>query len=236
MSDSRPQLVVDALKAHLKGHGDIDYGSFEVAAGEVALIRGASGSGKSTLLHLLAGVYPVLDASAAPVADTYGRGHVHIGDLALSGLSRAARDALRPRTVSWMPQRQLAISSLPVLDNVLLPIAFAASPAAADRARARGLLQALGVAEHATRLPSTLSVGQLARVCLARALVAQPRVLLVDEPTAALDAASSELVAGQLRQAAAHGMVVVVASHDAELQTLLTRDTATPLRVVELAR
>lgn len=236
MTVMRPPLVVEELRACIAGRDDIVYRAFTLQAGDIALVRGASGSGKSTLLHLLAGVFAVVEPGAARApAAPHGRGRVQVGAVALHGLPTAARDALRPHSIGWMPQRQLAIASLSVLDNVLLPQSFVATVTDADRARAHGLLRALDVADLAERPPATLSIGQLARVCLARALVAQPRLLLVDEPSAALDDATTALVARQLLASAAAGMAVVVASHDAHLQALLAAKSGPPPHLVELA-
>lgn len=189
----------------------LSFGSFALNSGELLLVRGPSGCGKSTLLHLLGGVLPLGSGAGAATVD--GR--------AMAALSGAQRDALRPFVVGWMPQRHSMINSISVLDNVLLPVALARKVTAADRARAFDLLRALDVESLTARRPADVSVGQSARVNLARALVTQPKLLLADEPTAALDEASVSSVAAQLVTYVQSGGGAVVASHDTRLRERL---------------
>jgi len=189
----------------------LDFGSFNVRSGAILLLRGASGAGKSTLLHLLAGVLPV-----GPEA-----GSVSIAGRELSGLSVAQRDRLRPFLVGWMPQRLCLLETLTVRENVLLPLALAGKSDAEGGRRADQLLRSLEIDQLGARRPVAISVGQAARVSLARALVAHPRLLLADEPTAALDADSANLVASALADFVAAGGAAVIASHDADLEDML---------------
>ncbi len=195
-------------------------------AGSILLVRGASGCGKSTLLHLLGGVLSIANDSGTAMLD----------DIDLATISASARDRLRPTVVGWMPQRQFMIHSLSVFENLLLPVALKGAVTAEVRQRATDLLQALAISQLADQRPATLSVGQAARVCLARALLAGPKLLLADEPTAALDDASAQLVAQQIRAFAAVGGAVIVASHDRELRSLLSdaRSTDDAASVEEL--
>lgn len=220
-------LLVDRLRHRYASGRCIDFGRFSVDAGQVLMLRGTSGSGKSTLLHLLAGVLPV----------GQDQGAIQLAGMALHTLSTAQRDCLRPYTVGWMPQRLCLIQSLSVRDNVLLPIALAAgSVSAPDPAtRADALLAALDIAALASRRPRDISVGQAARVSLARALVAQPALLLADEPTAALDAESAARVAQAIAAYAAAGGTAIIASHDEALtQQINAQRPTNPVRQMTL--
>ena len=205
---------------------DLRFGSFKLHAGSVLLVRGPSGCGKSTLLHLLAGVLTLANNSGSLMLDNVN----------LVGLSAAERDRLRPQVVGWMPQRNFMIGSLTVFDNVLLPLALAGRVDADMRRRASSLLLSLAVENLSKARPHTLSVGQTARVSLARALLAKPKLLLADEPTAALDDLSAGLVAEQILAFAATGGAVVVASHDRGFRSLLEADPMASLRDLELPR
>ena len=223
---SEPLLDVRNFSHRYIGRADISFGSFALGAGGVLLVRGASGCGKSTLLHLLGGVLPI--------GVNCGSASLHGLDIAT--LSSAARDQLRPLRVGWMPQRQFMINSLSVLENVLLPASLVGAADAAARGRAAQLLKALAIAELSKQRPATLSVGQAARVCLARALLAKPQLLLADEPTAALDEASSRLVAAQIVACAAAGGAVIVASHDPQLRAWLATENAASFSELALPR
>ncbi len=223
---SEPLLNVCELSHRYAGRADISFGSFALGAGTVLLARGASGGGKSTLLHLLGGVLPIGSNCGSAMFD--GR------DIAT--LSSSARDRLRPLLVGWMPQRQFMINNLSVIENVLLPMSLAGTVDAAARDRAAQLLKALAIPELSNQRPATLSVGQAARVCLARALLAKPKLLLADEPTAALDEASSRLVAAQIIAFAAAGGAAIVASHDPQFRAWLAADNAAKFSELELPR
>ena len=128
------------------------------------------------------------------------------------------------------------INSLSVLDNVLLPMALSGGVDTEVRRRATSLLESLAIVELAAQRPTTLSVGQAARACLARALLAKPKLLLADEPTAALDDASAQLVATQMRAFAAAGGAVLVSSHDRALRSLLEADAVAAIDELVLRR
>lgn len=221
-----PLLTVCDLAHRFAGRAEIAFGSFTLNAGSILLLRGESGCGKSTLLHLLGGVLSISANSGSAVLD--GRD--------IAAMTTSARDRLRPRLVGWMPQRQLMINSLSVLDNVLLPMALSGGVDTEVRRRATSLLESLAIVELAAQRPTTLSVGQAARACLARALLAKPKLLLADEPTAALDDASAQLVATQMRAFAAAGGAVLVSSHDRALRSLLEADAVAAIDELVLPR
>jgi putative ABC transport system ATP-binding protein len=189
--------------------------SFELRPSEIVVLSGRSGSGKSTLLNLVSGVLALARL----------QGSIRVDDLELAGLAQATRDRLRPHTIGWVPQRVHLISALNVFANVMLPISFghASDSATADSLSAKSDFSARALAlmreaeidalEHA--LPAQISVGQASRACVVRALVARPRVLCADEPSAALDRNSSAAIARLFARYAHEGGAALIASHDA---------------------
>src|SRR2546425_4361935 len=150
--------------------------SFKVMPGEAVAIVGASGSGKSTLLGLLAGL------------DTPSSGRVRLDGADLFGLDEDGRAALRARLLGFVFQSFQLLPALNALENVMLPLELAGEAAAANRAAS--MLERVGLAERLRHYPKTLSGGEQQRVALARAFVTQPKLLLADEPTGNLDAAT----------------------------------------------
>jgi len=146
-----------------------------VAAGESVSIRGESGSGKSTLLNLLSG----LDAPDA-------------GEIRWDGSAPSA--GTRARYLGMVFQSFYLIPELDAWQNVLMAGRMLGSPAADSRARARDLLERVGLGERASHLPAQLSGGERQRVAVARALMNSPRLLLADEPTGNLDERTGEAV------------------------------------------
>ncbi len=219
-------LTVRELSHAFTGRPRIAFGSFTLNAGSILLVRGASGSGKSTLLHLLGGVLSIGADCGSALLD----------GMKIGALAAPARDRLRPTVVGWMPQRQYMIDSLSVFDNVLLPMALISRVDGEVNRRATSLMHSLAISELTDQRPATLSVGQAARVCLARALLAKPKLLLADEPTAALDEVSASRVAEQMLAFAATGGAVIVASHDREFRGLLETDTVASISELALPR
>ncbi len=174
---------------------------FEATAGEHWLVLGASGSGKTTFLNLVAGLL-------AP-----SEGEIEVGGQALGALAGGAIDRWRGRTVGIVPQKLHLVSSLSVLQNLLLAPYLAALPA--DRVRALFLLRQLAVEEHSGKKPNQLSHGQAQRVAIARAVMNRPKLLLADEPTANLDDANCLQALDLLEsQALECGATLIVATHD----------------------
>jgi putative ABC transport system ATP-binding protein len=172
-----------------------------IAPATFTAVMGPSGSGKSTLLHCAAG----LDRATA--------GEVLIDGVATGGLSERALTRLRRERVGFVFQAFNLIAALTAAQNVTLPLRLAGRKPAPGAVRA--MLAEVGLADRAGHRPSELSGGQQQRVAIARALVTRPAVLFADEPTGALDAASSREVLRLLRAAVdQHGQTVVMVTHD----------------------
>jgi ABC-type polar amino acid transport system ATPase subunit len=181
--------------------------SFEVARGEIVAIMGASGAGKSTVLRAIAGL------------DPFAGGSIAIDGLRLEAGRLPRRETRREvhRRVGMIFQFHHLFDHLTALQNVwLAPVHVQRQPRAEAERRARELLEQLGVGDRADALPRELSGGEAQRVAIARALAVGPPVLLMDEPTASLDPARRGELAATLRQLAAEGRTLVVATHDAE--------------------
>lgn len=194
--------------------------TLEVAAGEFVALVGASGAGKSTLLQLIGG----LDAPTG--------GEIRVGGRPLHALDEAALARYRLATVGFVFQFFHLIPTLTVLENAALPLLLAGVPKRRALAEATPLLGELDLAERLEHAPETLSGGELKRVSLARAMIARPPLLLVDEPTGGLDSVAGEEVMRLLRRLArARSQTMVMVTHDARAaawadRILLLRDGA----------
>ena len=165
---------------------------------------GPSGSGKTSLLMILAG----LEAATA--------GTVRVAGQALTGLSEDALARFRRTTVGIVFQAFHLIPTMTALENVSIPMELAGAPDAA--ARAAEALKAVGLGHRLTHLPGQLSGGEQQRVALARAFAPRPRLLLADEPTGNLDAATGHVVMDLLfGLQASHGTTLLLITHDPAL-------------------
>jgi putative ABC transport system ATP-binding protein len=186
----------------------------DVAPGELVAIVGASGSGKSTLLHV------------AGALDADFRGEATVAGTALAGLSPEARAELRNRSIGFVFQGFNLLQGFSALENVMLPgmLRRGRAPAAsAVRARAEGALERVGLRDRAADPPARLSGGERQRVAIARALLAGPAVLLADEPTGNLDAATGEGVIRLFAELARDGMSVLVVTHEERVSRAAAR-------------
>jgi putative ABC transport system ATP-binding protein len=176
---------------------------FSVRKGEFLAVTGASGSGKSTLLHLLAGL-------AHPT-----KGRVIIDGVALIDLDDDALTRLRRRRIGIVFQSFNLLPVLTAVENVALPLAVDGVPRAAAEERARKALERVGVAHRAAHRPSEMSGGEQQRVAIARALVAEPVIVLADEPTGNLDSHNGEQVIRLLRSLKDEGgRTILMVTHD----------------------
>ncbi|RMI13521.1 ABC transporter ATP-binding protein [Cellulomonas triticagri] len=174
--------------------------------GSVTAVTGRSGSGKSTLLHLL-GLMLVPDG-----------GEVLLGGRPVHRLPDAERSALRAHHFGFVFQDAALDPTRRVLDAVTETALYQGLDPRRSRARARELMDLLGVDVPAGRVPGQVSGGQAQRVALCRALLGEPSVLLADEPTGNLDPATTDVVLGALTAHARAGGTVVVVTHDPEVE------------------
>lgn len=154
--------------------------SFEVKAGEAVAIVGVSGSGKSTLLGLLAGL------------DTPTAGKVSVNGHDIFALDEDGRAAVRGRLIGFVFQSFQLLPAMTAIENVMLPLELAG--ASAPRETARAMLERVGLGARLQHYPKQLSGGEQQRVAIARAFVTRPALLLADEPTGNLDAATGETI------------------------------------------
>ena len=183
-----------------------------VDAGEFVGVVGRSGSGKTTLMNMIAGL------------DRPTRGKVSVGGTPVHGLAEDELAAWRGRAVGVVFQSFELLPTLSALDNVVLPMDFAGHLGVREqRDRALRLLDAVGVGEHAGKLPSAMSGGQQQRVAIARALANDPELILADEPTGNLDSQTADAVVELFGRLASEGKTVLLVSHDPDLATRVTR-------------
>lgn len=198
----------DGAKGRLPVLRDV---SFSVAEGEFVAIVGRSGSGKSTLLHVLGGL------------DTDYRGEVTVAGLRLTGLDDLALSRYRNETVGFVFQSFHLMSGVSALENVALPARFSVRPPGDLPARAQTALERVGLGRHGQRAPGQLSGGERQRVAIARALFSSPKVLLCDEPTGNLDAATADEVVALFKQLNASGLTIVAVTHEERLRSAASR-------------
>ena len=181
----------------------LDGVDLNLATGELVAVVGPSGSGKSTLLHMLSGI------------DRPTTGEVYVGGAALHELGEDGLSVWRGRGVGIVFQFFQLLPTLTSVENVMLPMDFGNTwPAREREPRAYALLERMGVADQARKLPVTLSGGQQQRVAIARALANDPPFLVADEPTGNLDSRTSGAVIDCFVELAADGRTVAIATHE----------------------
>ena len=185
--------------------------SLTIGEGEFVAIMGASGSGKSTFMNLLG------------CLDTPTTGEYRLAGEKVSDLSGDALAAIRNRRIGFVFQQFNLLPRTSALDNVQLPLLYAATPASQRRQRAMARLSQVGLATRHDHHPSQLSGGQQQRVAIARALVNDPALILADEPTGALDSRTSLEIMVLLQQLNAAGMTIVMVTHESDIAAFASR-------------
>jgi len=200
--------------------------ALEIGAGEQVALIGRSGTGKTTLLHILAGILRP------------DRGEVEVVGARIDRLSEAARDRHRGRHIGLVYQTFNLLQPFTALENVLLGALFGRGAGHCAREHAESLLRKVGLGDRLHHRPSELSVGQVQRVAICRALVNDPELILMDEPLGNQDRATGGVVLDLLLEIASEGKkTVVMVTHDPESATRMQRtvDLAS-LRTVAAAR
>ncbi len=181
----------------------LDNVDLDVAPGDFLVLLGPSGSGKTTLLNLLAGI------------DRPDAGSVQVGDQDVGGARASKLARWRARTVGYIFQRAHLVPVLTAYENVELPLWLQKLSRSERHRRVELALAAVGLTDRATHLPKQLSGGQEQRVAIARALVADPELLVADEPTGSLDAESAEGILRLLQRLnQEQGKTIVMVTHD----------------------
>ncbi|MDR0814003.1 MAG: ATP-binding cassette domain-containing protein [Oscillospiraceae bacterium] len=204
--------TIDLTKSYER-RGERFYAAYNVAlsveSDDFVCITGQSGSGKSTLLNLLAGLL-----------------HADSGSILLDGedlckLNDAGLAALRGSKIGYIPQGNSLLQNFSVLDNVCLP--WYLTRKSNVRAQARELLARVGIAHLERENPASLSGGEARRVAIARSLIANPSVLIADEPTGDLDPKTTDDIIRMFSEVHAQGVAVVVVTHEREIPSFTTK-------------
>ena len=184
----------------------------QFASGQLSLLVGPSGCGKTTLISIIAGT---LSAT---------KGEVSVFGQSLTGMKRSQLVRFRRETVGFIFQQYNLLPTLTAAENASVALAAAGVRKGLAIERASEMLNRLGLGDHLKKLPSQLSGGQQQRVAIARALVHEPRLVVCDEPTAALDAKTGHTVMELLREVAvAKNRACIVVTHDSRIFDLADR-------------
>jgi len=190
----------------------LDHVSLSIEPGEFVAIMGPSGCGKSTLLHLIGGL------------DKANSGSIAFDGHNLNDLGDDALTELRRRKMGFVFQFYNLIPVMTAAENTALPVTLDGMRAAEAHKKAAEWLERFGLGDRLSHRPDQLSGGQQQRVAIARALVAEPQLILADEPTGNLDTTSSDEIAGLLRQVSKeYGRAVIMVTHDPRIAAYADR-------------
>ncbi len=207
MDESNTVVHLDnVVKTYIMGDNEVRAlrgVSFEIKQGEFVAIMGPSGSGKSTCMNMIG----CLDRPTSGIVKINGRETAKMNEKELA--------VLRNKTIGFVFQQYHLISSMNVIENVMLPLKYQRLEKSERHRRAEIALKAVGLEERMHHKPHELSGGQKQRVAIARAMVTEPKILLADEPTGALDSETGHQVMDMFRQInKENGTTVIIVTHD----------------------
>ncbi|MBL4790919.1 MAG: ABC transporter ATP-binding protein [Kordiimonadaceae bacterium] len=185
--------------------------NFDIFQGEMISIMGASGSGKSTLMNLLG------------FLDTPTAGELKINGQAISGMSRDRLAGLRNETIGFVFQSFNLLARTSALANVKLPLLYGKHEGVDPTKRAEECLHMVGLSDRMDHHPAQLSGGQQQRVAIARALVSNPKIILADEPTGALDSKTGKEILALFKELNDSGITVILVTHDPDVGAFTNR-------------
>ena len=185
--------------------------NLDIAEGEFVSIMGSSGSGKSTLLNILG------------ILDNYDEGKYYLNRFSIKDLSEKQAAQHRNKLLGFVFQSFNLISYKTALENVALPLYYQKMNRKKRNEKAMEYLEKVGLGPWANHLPSELSGGQKQRVAIARAIITEPKVLLADEPTGALDSVTSHEVMEVLTDINKQGMTIIVVTHENDIAAMTKR-------------
>ena len=185
--------------------------NFNVEEGELVAIMGSSGSGKSTLLNILG------------MLDNYDEGSYTLGDVLIKKMDETKAAKYRNKFLGFVFQSFNLINYKNALENVVLPLYYQGVSRREREEKALKYLDDVGLKEWANHLPTELSGGQKQRVAIARAMVSEPKVLLADEPTGALDSKTSKEVMDLIQKINKAGKTILVVTHEEDIAQMCSR-------------
>ena len=185
--------------------------NFNVEEGELVAIMGSSGSGKSTLLNILG------------MLDNYDEGSYTLGDVLIKKMDETKAAKYRNKFLGFVFQSFNLINYKNALENVVLPLYYQGVSRREREEKALKYLDDVGLKEWANHLPTELSGGQKQRVAIARAMVGDPKVLLADEPTGALDSKTSKEVMDLIQKINKAGKTILVVTHEEDIAQMCSR-------------
>ena len=182
-----------------------------IEVGEFVSVMGSSGSGKSTLLNIIG------------LLDEYDSGVYEFDKLAMRNLSQKEAAHYRNELIGFVFQSFNLLNFKTAVENVALPLYYKKVPRRERQRKAMEYLEKVGLSEWAHHLPSQMSGGQQQRVAIARALISQPRIILADEPTGALDSSTSYEVMRLFKEVNQEGITVVIVTHEHDIAAMTKR-------------
>lgn len=185
--------------------------NMDIESGELVSIMGASGSGKSTLLNIIG------------ILDDYDNGHYMLDGREIGDLSETAAAGVRSRHIGFVFQSFNLLNFKNAAENVALPLYYQGVRRRKRNAIAMEYLERVGLLDWADHLPSEMSGGERQRVAIARALIAEPSVILADEPTGALDSTTSNEVMRVLKDLNQTGKTILIVTHESDIAAQTNR-------------